>query len=190
MMNSTMNSTLNPTKNPMRTSSMKAPLRLRFASPVILVSAAWLGGSAFATPPGQFRLRLEPSMITASAPQADFAGLVDEQLDAGDPPAGKPETGWKIGSQHNGAFPVSATVDLGRDVPLATLWIYDTNSKGDVKIEVGGPDAWREVATYDCGKYQAWAGIPIEAESRRCFTCSAPAWPRRWIVSSARAGRW
>ena len=60
MMNSTMNSTLNPTKNPMRTSSMKAPLRLRFASPVILVSAAWLGGSAFATPPGQFRLRLEP----------------------------------------------------------------------------------------------------------------------------------
>ena len=111
---------------------MILPLRLRFASPVILVSAAWLGGSAFATPPGQFRLRLEPSMITASAPQADFAGLVDEQLDAGDPPAGKPETGWKIGSQHNGAFPFSATVDLGRDVPLATLWIYDTNSKGDV----------------------------------------------------------
>ena len=146
---------------------MILPLRLRFASPVILVSAAWLGGSAFATPPGQFRLRLEPSMITASAPQADFAGLVDEQLDAGDPPAGKPETGWKIGSQHNGAFPFSATVDLGRDVPLATLWIYDTNSKGDVKIEVGGPDAWREVATYDCGKYQAWAGIPIEAESRQ-----------------------
>lgn len=153
---------------------MKSLLRLRFASPVILVSTAWLGGSAFATPPGQFRLRLEPSMITASAPQADFAGLVDEQLDAGDPPAGKPETGWKIGSQHNGAFPFSATVDLGRDVPLATLWIYDTNSKGDVKIEVGGPDAWREVATYDCGKYQAWAGIPIEAESRQVLYLLRP----------------
>lgn len=145
---------------------MNEPFRLRFVSRVILLSAALLAGTAFATPPGQFRLRLEPSMVTASAPQADFAGLVDEQHDLGDPPAGKPETGWTIGTQHNGAFPFSATVDLGRAVPLATLWIYDTNSKGDVKIEVGEPDAWREVATYDCAKYQAWAGIPVEAESR------------------------
>ncbi len=123
-------------------------------------------GLASATPAGRYRLRLEPSMVTSSSPRADFSGLVDEQLDIGDPPTGKPTSGWRINPRFNREFPFSATVDLGAVTPLATLWIFDTNSSGDLKIEAGGPEAWTEVTTYDCKKYQQWASVPIERETR------------------------
>lgn len=131
-----------------------------------LAVALALALSAHATPSGQYRLVLNPGRIAASSPKADFAGLADEQLDVGDPPTGKPTSGWKVNSQHNKEFPYSAIVDLGAETPLATLWVYDTNSKGDLKVETGGPTEWTAIGTYDCGKYQAWEGIPLERETR------------------------
>ncbi len=122
--------------------------------------------SAFTTPPGQYRLVLRPDMIRSSSPVADFRGLVDEQLDLGDPPAGKPKSGWKIPSNHWRDFPFSATLDLGRKVPLATLWIFDTNNTGDVVVECGKPGAWAEVGVYDCRRYLAWASVPLDVETR------------------------
>jgi hypothetical protein len=111
-------------------------------------------------------LTLSPDRVSSSSPKADFSGLVDEQFDLGDPPSGKPSNGWKINSSHNKEFPFSATIDLGAVHPLATLWLYDLNGKGDVKIEVGGASGWTEVATYDCAKYQAWHAVPLGREAR------------------------
>lgn len=131
-----------------------------------LVGLFGLVGALHATPAGQYRVALQPGQVQSSSPLADFAGLVDEQFDLGDPPGGTPANAWKVASQHNARFPFSATVDLGTALPLATLWIFDTNGKGDLKVEVGGPGQWVEVATYDCGKYQAWSALPIEREGR------------------------
>jgi len=127
---------------------------------------AMLSCVAWATPPGQYRLLLKPEMVTSSSPHADFSGLVDEQLEAGDPPAGEPTTGWKVSSQHNKAFPFQAVIDLGAETPLATLWFYDMNNSGDVLVHAGKPGAWQAVATYDCKRYKSWGALPLNVVSR------------------------
>jgi hypothetical protein len=132
----------------------------------VLLAAVICAGAAWATPPGQYRLTLRPEQITSSSPHADFSGLADEQLEVGDPPAGEPATGWKISSQHNKAFPFQATVDLGRETALATLWFYDMNSSGDVVIHAGKPGAWQVAATYDCKRYKSWAAVPLTVTTR------------------------
>jgi hypothetical protein len=125
-----------------------------------------LTSASLATPPGQYRLILTPDMISSSSPGGDFSMLLDEQLELGDPPSGEATTGWKSDWRYAKEFPVAATIDLGKTLPLATLWIYDTNGKGDVKIEAGQPDAWQEVTTYDCGAYKQWKAIPLDCEAR------------------------
>lgn len=132
-----------------------------------LLAAVLVAGAACATPAGQYRLVLRPEMVTSSSPHADFSGLVDEQLDAGDPPSGEPVTGWKMPSQYNNtSFPVSATLDLGREIPLATLWLYDSNNAGNIVIRTGKPGAWQTVATYDCKRYKSWAAVPLNVTAR------------------------
>ncbi len=135
--------------------------------PIFLIATVWLiAGVSHATPPGQYRLTLRPEQVTSSSPHADFSGLVDEQLEAGDPPSGEPATGWKIASQHNKEFPFQATIDLGTEVPLATLWICDMNGSGDVVIHTGKPGAWQVAATYDCKRYKNWAAEPLNVTTR------------------------
>ena len=90
------------------------PMKQRLCLIVTFVAFLPMAKVVFATPPGQYRLTLRPEQVTSSSPHADFSGLVDEQLEAGDPPASEPATGWKISSQHNREFPFQATVDLGK----------------------------------------------------------------------------
>jgi hypothetical protein len=132
----------------------------------LLAAAGLCAVAAWATPPGQYRLLVRPEQVTSSSPHADFSGLVDEQLEVGDPPAGEPASGWKIASQHNKAFPFQATVDLGKETSLATLWLYDMNNSGDVVIQAGKPGAWQPVATYDCKRYKGWAAVPLNVTTR------------------------
>lgn len=138
--------------------------------------ATTLSSAALATPPGQYRVVLTPEMISTSPPIADFSTLADEQFDLGDPPIGAPETPWKAEWRHAKQYPVHATIDLGKQLPLATFWIYDTNGDGDVRISVGEPKAWEEVAAYDCRAYKRWKAIPINRLSRYVrLTVMAPA---------------
>ena len=137
-----------------------------YRAAVLAAALLAFGSMLHATPAGQYRLLLRPDMVTSSSPVADFSGIVDEQAEIGDPPASAPATGWKINSSHNKEFPFSAVIDLGRETPLATLWFYDMNSKGDVLIEAGRPGAWTRVATYDCARYQSWAAVPLEVKTR------------------------
>ena len=128
----------------------------------VLVCARDVG----ATPPGQYRLPLRATQVTSDAPGVDFSGIVDEQLDIGDPPSAHAATGWKDPAVYQRKFPIRAVIDLEAETPLAALWIYDANNTGDVGIHVGRPGAWREVATYDCRRYQAWAAISLDTATR------------------------
>jgi hypothetical protein len=127
---------------------------------------AGAAAAAWATPPGQYRLTVRPEQVTSSSPLADFSGLFDEQLEAGDPPAGAPATGWKIASRNNASFPFRAVIDLGQPTRLATLWLYDMNNSGDVAVFAGRPDAWQQVAAYDCKRYKSWAAVPMNVTTR------------------------
>ncbi len=137
------------------------------ASACALCTAICLAASlSFATPPGQYRLLLRPGQVTASPAGADFTGLVDEQQEVGDPPAGEAVTGWKAPARHGETAPLQATVDLGQETALATLWIYDLNNTGDVTIHAGRPGAWQAVGTYDCKRYKSWAAVPLGVVTR------------------------
>lgn len=122
--------------------------------------------TAPANPPGQYRLLLNPEMLTAPADYTDFSGLVDEQLDLGDPPSGEPRRGWEMNAKHFREFPFSVILDLGAPTPLATLWIYDTNNHGPLRIAAGEPDAWRDIASYDCARYLRWHRMALDLETR------------------------
>jgi len=114
----------------------------------------------------QLRVELKPSMLTNEAEVGDPSGLVDEQREIIGPPAGKPKTTWELNSKYWKQFPFSAHLDLGEEKNLSALWIYDTNGKGDVLISTGKPGQWKEVATYDCGSYLAWAEVKLDVTTR------------------------
>lgn len=153
---------------------------------------------ALATPPNQYRVHLQPEMITSSSPDADFSGLVDEQLDIGDPPAGKPAQGWKINSRLNNQFPFSAVIDLGGLTPLATFWLFDTHNVGDVRVCTGSPEKWSEPLTINTSSYLQWRSTTLDTETRYLkIELAAPsaifteialdAWsPRGWEAQQAR----
>ena len=134
------------------------------AAPLLLLAvliAAALRGYA-----QELRLELKPDMVTNEAEVGDPSGLVDEQREIIGPPAGKPKTTWELNSRYWKQFPFSAHLDLGEAKNLSSLWIYDTNGKGDVVISAGKPGAWKEVATYDCGTYLAWAEVKLDVTTR------------------------
>lgn len=114
----------------------------------------------------QVRLELHPKMIVNEAEIGDPTGLVDEQREIIGPPAGEPHSTWKLNSKYWKNFPFSCYVDLGAEKNLSSLWIYDTNNKGDVVISVGTPDRWRDVASYDCAAYLKWAEIELDVTTR------------------------
>ncbi len=114
------------------------------------------------------RVKLDPSMAHAEGSLADPATLVDEQdtMTAG-PPSGKPATAWVVPSgSRKDAYPSKAYIDLGEERALSRIWFYDTNGIGDVVISVGGPGAWKKVATYGCGSYMSWQSVPLDVKTR------------------------
>lgn len=145
---------------------MKDNIKSMFGLLVLFCTLFLVAVPAYSTPPGQYRVILRPENIISATTGVDFSGIVDEQLEMGDPPAGEPLTGWKTTSAHDRKFPVQAVIDLGKVGALATLWIYDSNNTGDLVIYAGKPDAWQEVTTFDCKRYKSWASIPLDITTR------------------------
>jgi len=114
----------------------------------------------------EYRVELKPTMLTNEADFGDPSGLVDEQREIIGPPAGKPQTTWELNSKYGKQFPFSAYLDLGAEKNLSSIWFYDTNGKGDVVISIGKPGQWKDVATYDCGTYLAWAEVKLDITTR------------------------
>ena len=116
--------------------------------------------------PETHRLTLTPAMLQSQSVGADFSGWVDEQNLIGDPPTRAPQNGWKTTDQKGDGLPLAATFDLGRETPLATLWIFDTNNVGNTTIYAGAPGDWRAVATYDGQRYQSWMPVKLDVKTR------------------------
>ena len=132
----------------------------------LLAFALACGTAAWGTPPGQYRVLLRPEMLTPSSPKADFSGLVDEQLDAGDPPSGKLTSGWKISSRYNKEYPFHCVVDLGKELPLSTFWLFDTHNVGEVTIQTGKPEAWQDLGVIKTTRYMGWRSLPVDRATR------------------------
>ena len=133
--------------------------------PTLLLIPALALAAASATGQ-QVRVELTPAMVTNEAAFGDPSGMVDEQREIIGPPAGAPTMIWKVESQHNSGFPVSAHLDLGAEKKLASLWLFDTHNSGGVVISAGSPGNWTPVANYDCGSYMKWAEIKLDVINR------------------------
>jgi hypothetical protein len=126
-------------------------------------------GLAAGAQPGsaqELRVELKPTMLTNEADVGDPSGLVDEQRQIIGPPAGKPTTTWELNPKYWKQFPFSAYLDLGETKNLSSIWLYDTNGTGNVVISAGEPGQWKQVATYDCGAYLAWAEVKLDVTTR------------------------
>ncbi len=110
------------------------------------------------------RIALAPAMVSSESDKVDFSGLIDEQDAIGDPPKNAAKNGWK--TLPGGKLPAAAVLDLGTEKPLASVWLYDTNGIGDTVFYAGAPGNWKEVATYDGGKYMSWSQIPLNVKTR------------------------
>lgn len=114
----------------------------------------------------EVRVDLAPGMVVNESGLGDPSGLVDEQRAIIGPPAGKPQSSWKLNSKYWKQFPFSVHLDLGREKHLATLWLYDTNGTGEVVISAGRPGQWKPVASYDCAAYLKWASVSLDVTTR------------------------
>lgn len=114
----------------------------------------------------EVRLKLDPARIVNESDIGDPSGLLDEQDKIIGPPAGSPDSSWKVNSQYWKDGPVSVHIDLGEPRNLSKLWLYDTNGTGEVVISVGEPGDWEEFTTYDCGSYLTWVPITMDVTTR------------------------
>ena len=132
----------------------------------LLLGTLW-AALAFADEPNpEIRVELDASNLIAEQDAGDPSGLVDEQHRIIGPPAGEPQTTWSIPSQEMKNLPLSVQLDLERVRNVATLWLYDTNARGELEIAVGQPGQWRTVTTYGCDTYRKWVPIQIDAATR------------------------
>lgn len=105
-------------------------------------------------------------MMTGESDKFDFSGWIDEQEAIGDPPSNPAKNGWKTLPVGGRTFPAGVVFDLGTEKPLSSAWLYDTNGIGDTVFYSGTPDNWTPITTYDGGKYQQWAEIPLNVKTR------------------------
>lgn len=135
---------------------------------ILTVAAGTLLGASTAL---AGRVQLEPSMVINESDHGEAGKLVDEQaafIPGGDGKvSGEPTEPWSVPSQHwKTAFPASAYIDLGTEKNVSSIWIYDTNGKGDIVISSGLPRDWKQVTTYDCGAYKKWVEVPLSVKTR------------------------
>ncbi len=132
-----------------------------------LLLGTLLTAPGFADEPNpQVRIDLDASNLIAEQDTGDPSGLVDEQHRIIGPPAGEPQTTWSIPSQEMKNLPFSVQLDFKQVRNVATLWLYDTNGRGELEIAVGQPGQWRTITTYGCDAYRKWVPIQIDASTR------------------------
>ena len=113
------------------------------------------------------RVLLEPDMLRGETAFAgNVASVADEQALVGDPPTGKPVSGWDFDYRHQQSLPHAVVIDLGRDRALAKFWFFDTFNVGTLRLEVGEPGAWQEVAVVSTERFQSWVAIPLDRTCR------------------------
>ena len=95
----------------------------------------------------EVKLALTPEMVINQSERGNPQAMVDEQELIGDPPAGEPQSTWKINSMYWRTFPYSAHIDLGTKRNLSSLRIFDTFNSGNLVISTGEPGNWRDATT-------------------------------------------
>lgn len=118
------------------------------------------------------KLTLTPAMVVQESGAGSAGMLVDEQALAGNPrdgAAGQPTSAWISGTHSQ--MPANAYIDLGREVDLTDIYLFDTNGNDVARndewvVSVGTPGNWTVVATESCGNYLTWKRHTVAVRTR------------------------
>jgi len=113
------------------------------------------------------KMLLEPTMVVNESGDGDATLMVDEQALAGDPLGGDetiPETKWS--TSYSGEYPMGAYIDLGSELELRHVFIFDYNAVGDLIVEYGTPGNWQYLFTEPLDKYKRWKQHDVNITTR------------------------
>ncbi len=135
---------------------MKKSAQIR-CNPPLIFAFAWL---LFLMPAlqGQVsKIEINPLMVTNETGDGDATLMADEQELSGDPlnnPANQPSTSWE--TSYGSTYPLGAYIDLGTEIDLKHIFIFDYNGIGDLIVEYGEPGNWTYLLTEPLDKYKRW----------------------------------
>lgn len=146
---------------------MKKPNSIIYNSPnivMLLITFLFLTPALF----GQVsKVELYPYMVTNETNDGDATLMVDEQSLSGDPLNGDnfyPQTGWT--TSYGSTYPLAAYIDLGQEIDVQHVFIFDLNGIGDLIIEYGEPGNWNYLFTDPLDKYKKWKRHDVNVSTR------------------------
>ncbi len=115
----------------------------------------------------QEKFTLYPYMVTNESGDGDATRMVDEQEFAGDPLSGnanQPSTKWS--TSYGSTYPMGAYIDLGQELDLMHIFIFDYNGVADLIVEYGEPGNWNYLFTEPLNKYKTWKQHDVNITTR------------------------
>jgi len=115
------------------------------------------------------KIPINPSMVTNESLIGDAGLIADEQAKVGDPFNGNGGTAADVNTYWDttyGAFPASVYLDLGAEKYITALCFMDMHGIGDLKVSIGSPGNWTEVATQPTQGYESWGTIILKKTTR------------------------
>ena len=113
------------------------------------------------------KLQLSPDMVIMEEGVGDPGLMVDEQELSGDPLAGEsgnPTSIWNSGSL--ASYPQIAYIDLGMEVEVTNVFIYDSYNVDDLIVESGEPGKWDYLFTEPLNNFKRWKQHSMRVKTR------------------------
>ncbi len=119
-------------------------------------------------PNQEHKIILNSSMVINELNKGDATLLVDEQQMSGDPLNGingNPTTNWQP-TYHDQEYPISVYIDLGTEMDISKVYLYDSFGSGNITISAGTPGNWTPLYTELLDQYMTWRGRTVNVNTR------------------------
>ncbi len=113
------------------------------------------------------KVTLYPYLVTNISGLGNATLMVDEQDLSGDPlndVNGVPLTIWQ--TSFSAVYPLSAYIDLGSELAVTNIFIYDSYNMANLIIDYGTPDSWQNLFTEPLNGYKKWKRHDVNITTR------------------------
>ena len=113
------------------------------------------------------KVKLYPYLVTNTCGLGNAALMVDEQDLSGDPLNGVngiPITIWQ--TSFSAVYPLSAYIDLGSEMAVTNIFVYDSYNVANVIFDYGTPDNWQYLFTEPLNGYKKWQRHDVSVTTR------------------------
>ena len=78
---------------------------------------------------------------------------------------GNPTTNWQP-TYHDQEYPISVYIDLGTEMDISKVYLYDSFGSGNITISAGTPGNWTPLYTELLDQYMTWRGRTVNVNTR------------------------